>query len=738
MNWYYLDGEKKTGPFSEATMLELRSCGILSDETQIQREGADDWSCYRDLFLAVSNPHIPVVFKFACPHCQQNISAEKDYSGKNVQCPTCGVDFVVPSLADGTEIKVIPSLALAAESSSCPENSVEAEQPNLGQEVRPSIPPPLPMEQESKPSVATPSEGTTPSRSDSSSLLEALKNIASSLLVLGKMLFALAKSVATSDKAKRNTKLVADKSMALCKKATDMASSAANSNAVRSAVDKINKSAVDIRQKAESLAMPEGPPSIAPQSPTSVTAHSVYTASSSTDLAPAFSISRLIPLFVCCLGLGWIAGGFLMPNTFFISTNIIGQIIPVTMLGVPALILAIIGICYFVRPLRFPTKRAVYVLFFTMVVGLIGLLIFQEIAAYCTESKFRLQGKAMIFVLIAQFIGNAYECVSNPDSNVFEKIFGHVFGVGLCEEATKLIPLFWFVLSGKDRSSKIGYRELLIVAFFSGLGFGIGEAIYGYAPWSGNFSVGSNVLRWFACVPSHAIYTVIDAAFLWLIAPKIISADNNYSKFGFMVLCVIAVAVVHGFYNVLSGITFVGILFDAGSIFLMYFVVVLVAKKTGEFVTIQQQENGVSTGIAGWFKNSKVGQMRLWHIYAACSIMILGSLVFSESHSPNQFAEDNSDNESVQTPIKEYQVNNLDRIKIKEFGEFYKIAIGVGKAQGRNSLEVLLASVEGVDWSDSTIHLKQAVAEVKSIQSGEDPDSRNRKMKKFIEIFDKY
>lgn len=107
MNWYYLNGEMKAGPFSEATMLELRSCGMLSNETQVLREGTEEWGCYRDLFQALmSNPHIPVVFKFACPHCQQNISTEEDYSGKNVQCPTCGAAFVVPS---------IPATALGAE-----------------------------------------------------------------------------------------------------------------------------------------------------------------------------------------------------------------------------------------------------------------------------------------------------------------------------------------------------------------------------------------------------------------------------------------------------------------------------------------------------------------------------------------------------------------------------------------------------------------------------------------------
>jgi ribosomal protein S27E len=44
---------------------------------------------------AVKNPF----FKFDCPHCQQNISAAENYSGMNVQCPTCGAAFVVPSLS---------------------------------------------------------------------------------------------------------------------------------------------------------------------------------------------------------------------------------------------------------------------------------------------------------------------------------------------------------------------------------------------------------------------------------------------------------------------------------------------------------------------------------------------------------------------------------------------------------------------------------------------------------------
>lgn len=75
------------------------------------------------------------MFKFDCPHCQQNISAEEDYSGMNVQCPTCGADFVVPSPYAEKEIGATPPLGTTSEIPSYPGNSPEAPKPETNPEL---------------------------------------------------------------------------------------------------------------------------------------------------------------------------------------------------------------------------------------------------------------------------------------------------------------------------------------------------------------------------------------------------------------------------------------------------------------------------------------------------------------------------------------------------------------------------------------------------------------------------
>lgn len=41
MNRHYLNGDKKAGPCSEETMMELRPCGVLTDETRVPRDGTE-------------------------------------------------------------------------------------------------------------------------------------------------------------------------------------------------------------------------------------------------------------------------------------------------------------------------------------------------------------------------------------------------------------------------------------------------------------------------------------------------------------------------------------------------------------------------------------------------------------------------------------------------------------------------------------------------------------------------
>ena len=428
-----------------------------------------------------------------------------------------------------------------------------------------------------------------------------------------------------------------------------------------------------------------------------------------------------------------------MPTRAFISDSLIGQVIPVAMLGVPALILAVLGICFFVRPSVFPLRPAILSLLFTMIIGLAALLLFQKIALYSLEMKSQYYGKATAFVFVSKFIGWAYQ--STHSDNVLQRFLGCIFGVGLCEEMTKLFPLLWFVFVKK--AQKMDFRGFLIVAFFSGMGFGIGEAIGCYSPWSllrpPNLLVSSNTIRWFACVPSHAIYTVIDAAFLWVLIPRIKATKDKTDAAMLCSVAVLVIALVHGIYDVLCDIPGIGILLDAASVFLMYFVVVWAAKKTYQTGVVQENDGVISMGVVGWLKNHKAGQIRFGRIYMISSAMIIGSLVFSSAVDRSSAGYDASiteDRISPKTTQEDYgmQYRAANRRAVHECDVALEIAERVGGNSGTGNLEILVAAVANADWSACGPDLRSAALSVKNIRNGDSRTKTTENIQRFIEL----
>jgi len=41
-------------------------------------------------------------FKFACPHCQQHLQCDEQFSGREIQCPTCHVFIRIPPIPGKT------------------------------------------------------------------------------------------------------------------------------------------------------------------------------------------------------------------------------------------------------------------------------------------------------------------------------------------------------------------------------------------------------------------------------------------------------------------------------------------------------------------------------------------------------------------------------------------------------------------------------------------------------------
>lgn len=296
----------------------------------------------------------------------------------------------------------------------------------------------------------------------------------------------------------------------------------------------------------------------------------------------SFELSRLFPVAVCCLVFGWIVGGACSEDTMTINAENRWAIMP---FGVLMCWIVIRGMLHFVRPKRQPWLLWILVALFTAIVGVYFLMFFQ----YCIASRKLMSGfsglrprGSSVFTIkyVIIFIGWCYGQVTNPNASILAQFAGYIGGVGFCEEAVKLFPVCYIVFY-EDFGIKLSFRSVLMIGLFSGLGFGIAEALseayalgdLSHPDWEMRQNLGVQIIRWFSCVPSHAIYSMIDTAFLWMFYERIQSAPNAITKFGWFSICVAAVAVLHGAYDVLCKTPFLGMLLDAASLLLLWVVV---------------------------------------------------------------------------------------------------------------------------------------------------------------------
>ncbi len=295
-------------------------------------------------------------------------------------------------------------------------------------------------------------------------------------------------------------------------------------------------------------------------------------------IAQSFQFSHLFPIAVCCFGFGWLV---MLPYALLeheIEPESRWAIIPLAAL---ALYLEIRGIRHFIRPKVTQWDIWIAICLFTATVGFLTLLTFQHIANWAADTDVRRGPLAIV-----KIIGMCYRSVLNPDAKLSEKFMGYIGGVGLCEESVKILPVCILYMNRHKLPFKVdfSFRSFLMLGFFSGLGFGIGEALSPpYCLGSGEYAwrnpYASQLIRWFACVPSHAIYTMIDAAFLWILKERISRARDFRAQMGWFVLSVAAVAFLHGIYDTLSGLFF-GIALDSASLVLLWFAVRSASKRS--------------------------------------------------------------------------------------------------------------------------------------------------------------
>jgi RsiW-degrading membrane proteinase PrsW (M82 family) len=245
----------------------------------------------------------------------------------------------------------------------------------------------------------------------------------------------------------------------------------------------------------------------------------------------------LWPLATLCLLFGWI-GGALM-DTGRLYTTILPP--SVGLLALVAVPFAGAAFLHYIRPRQVGLASLGASAIFTGGIGILILLMLMEMAQIAVENPMVFAGP----LIVLRGIGWAYQATNSPD--LLERWIGFVFGVGVCEESVKLIPLALLVVARIGQ--RMNVHTFLCYGFASGMGFGIGEALLCYAPWKGNLEVSMNIVRWFSVVPSHAIYTTISAAFLWKLNHVMARAPGFWAGLGVMVLAALTMAVVHGTYD---------------------------------------------------------------------------------------------------------------------------------------------------------------------------------------------
>ena len=185
---------------------------------------------------------------------------------------------------------------------------------------------------------------------------------------------------------------------------------------------------------------------------------------------------------------------------------------------------------------------------FTATAGIVVLIGFQFVAN-ATEGMW-VRGRSILVLLfyVVKFIGFSYRCADDPSNGFLLSMMGFTFGVGLCEEIVKAIPVLWHFKT----YGTLKWRAACLWGFASGVGFGVAEGImYSSRYYNGMTGGDIYVVRFVSCVALHAVWSGSVGIFLWKHQSLL---DEAEAFFGFLVNAAVIVSapmLLHGAYDTL-------------------------------------------------------------------------------------------------------------------------------------------------------------------------------------------
>jgi RsiW-degrading membrane proteinase PrsW (M82 family) len=150
-----------------------------------------------------------------------------------------------------------------------------------------------------------------------------------------------------------------------------------------------------------------------------------------------------------------------------------------------------------------------------------------------------------MFIYLMQFISLSYTSTIDPHSNLLLAFAGFTFGMGLCEELTKALPMFFHV-RGKNT---LDWQGACYWGLASGIGFGLTKNIF----YSINFNNGgavsnADLLMIFPNVALQAIWCAAASLMIWRCRHRVEeSVEHSFLLDMLWVLCL--PMLLHGLYE---------------------------------------------------------------------------------------------------------------------------------------------------------------------------------------------
>lgn len=141
---------------------------------------------------------------------------------------------------------------------------------------------------------------------------------------------------------------------------------------------------------------------------------------------------------------------------------------------------------------------------FTATIGIVFLLVVQFLAAWSQGVIIIPRSIPGILFCLLQLIGFSYRAAADPENGFVLSLLGYTFGVGLCEEICKALP----IIVRYHRPNNESWRGAFLWGLASGAGFGLAEGVM-YAGDFYNGISGADIyfVRNISCVALHALWT---------------------------------------------------------------------------------------------------------------------------------------------------------------------------------------------------------------------------------------